>query len=72
MTPRLRLDRPHDDSEPIWLHKARAGIIRRARRISRIAHCDKIEGEIRLLRKLLDLLLRVRLTARGAAIRVRK
>jgi hypothetical protein len=21
MTPRLRLDRPHDDSEPIWLHK---------------------------------------------------
>jgi hypothetical protein len=50
------------------------GIIRGARRIWRTPDCHKSEGEIRLLRKLVDLLLRVPsgLTARGAAIRVRK
>jgi hypothetical protein len=50
------------------------GIIRGARRIWRTAPCDKSEGEIRFLRKLVDLLLRVLsgLTARGTAMRVRK
>jgi hypothetical protein len=74
MTTRLRLDRPHDDSEPIWLHKRVREIIRGARRIWRTAPRDKRDGEIWFLRKLVDLLLRVLsgLTARGTAIRVRK